>query len=192
MRIESFGIRHSGYLPIPFPSSTPPTPFTPRPPWANNREWRRRYLTEWRSLPARGNLPHQRPPTAPAAVSSLASRTKSRVLHQFHALEVPFPIGPDRAGDSLKLGTVLLPAIGFDSQGRLFNFGKDGKPKWKWNHWLTDSWPWASAVRGAAAQERSSGRPISSTFFGDRGRGRNTASELHQPHPSHLGPGPDV
>ena len=88
---------------------------------------RRRYLTEWRSLPEGSIFPTN---ALQLRLPPFVTGIQNQILFtNLNALEVPFPIGPDRAGDSLKLGTVLLPAIGFDSQGRLFNFGKDGKPK---------------------------------------------------------------
>ena len=88
---------------------------------------RRRYLTEWRSLPEGAIFPTngvqlRLPPYATGV-------PRQTLLTNLNTLEVPFPIGPDRAGDALELGTVRMPAIGFDSQGRLFNFDDKGRAR---------------------------------------------------------------
>lgn len=88
---------------------------------------RRRYLTEWRGLPDGAVFPANGVQLRlPEFITGMQNRI---VLTNLNKLEVPFPIGPDRAGDSLELGAMELPAIGFDSQGRLYNFDKNGKPK---------------------------------------------------------------
>lgn len=88
---------------------------------------RRRYLTEWRSLPEGALFPTngvqiELPPFA----SGIPGRV---VLTNLSTLTVPFPVGPDRAGNALELPNVNLPAIGFDAQGRLYNFLPNGQPR---------------------------------------------------------------
>lgn len=88
---------------------------------------RRRYLTEWRALPEGALFPTnglqiQLPPFVTGFPNQI-------VFTNLPTLTVPFPLGPDRAGDALELHYVSLPAIGFDAQGRLYNFQMDGQPR---------------------------------------------------------------
>ncbi|MFO1459578.1 MAG: prepilin-type N-terminal cleavage/methylation domain-containing protein [Verrucomicrobiota bacterium] len=88
---------------------------------------RRRYLTEWRALPEGALFPTnglqiQLPPFITGVANQI-------VLTNLPTMTVPFPLGPDRAGDALELHYLSLPAIGFDAQGRLYNFQFDGQPR---------------------------------------------------------------
>jgi len=88
---------------------------------------RRRYLTEWRPLPEGALFPtNGLQIELPPFVSGLQGQ---RVLTNLATLTVPFPVGPDRAGEARELPTMDLPAIGFDAQGRLYNFLPNGRPR---------------------------------------------------------------
>lgn len=88
---------------------------------------RRRFLTEWRPLPEGALFPtNGLQLRLPSFASGLPNNV---VLTNLAPLTVPFPLGPDRAGAALELPKINLPAIGFDSQGRLYNFFPDGTPQ---------------------------------------------------------------
>ncbi|MBN8246960.1 MAG: prepilin-type N-terminal cleavage/methylation domain-containing protein [Verrucomicrobia bacterium] len=88
---------------------------------------RRRYLTEWRPLPEGALFPtNGLQIELPPFVSGIQNRT---VFTNLTTLSVPFPVGPDRAGEARELPVLDLPAIGFDAQGRLYNFLPNGRPR---------------------------------------------------------------
>jgi prepilin-type N-terminal cleavage/methylation domain-containing protein len=87
---------------------------------------RLRYLTEWRSLPDGALFPTNGVELRlPAFITGISNRV---VLTNLLSRTVPFPVAPDRLNDRT-LPQLTLPAIGFDSQGRLYSFKPDGTPK---------------------------------------------------------------
>jgi len=88
---------------------------------------RKRYLTEWRSLPEGALFPtNGLQIELPPFVSGIANQL---AFTNLATLTVPFPVGPDRAGEARELPVLDLPAIGFDAQGRLYNFLPNGRPR---------------------------------------------------------------
>ena len=91
---------------------------------------RMRYLTEWRPLPEGALFPtNGLEMVLPGWVTGFPNQT---LVTNLNDRSFPFPIAPEReipnnASDTKDM-TLLLPAIAFDSQGRLFNFDREGRP----------------------------------------------------------------
>jgi len=86
---------------------------------------RMRYLTDWRALPNGALFPTNGVEVMlPGWVSGF---TNQFIYTNLNARSFPFPIAPERDNQLVTTNLwMTLPALAFDSQGRLFNFNAKG------------------------------------------------------------------
>lgn len=85
-----------------------------------------RFLTDWRALPEGALFPtNGMEVLLPSWVSGLNNQI---IATNLNSRTFPFPIAPERfSPDNAKRIKLELPALAFDSQGRLFNFDVNGR-----------------------------------------------------------------
>ena len=87
---------------------------------------RMRYLTDWRTLPDGALFPTNGVELMlPPWVTGVSNQV---FLTNLNSRPFPFPIAPDRVNAAMtSFPKLSLPALAFDSQGRLFNFDQKGQ-----------------------------------------------------------------